>query len=542
MYSIKPFERISIKEKIEEENRYCSVKSLTLYELCVKKIFASFQFDPLKNKIEFKAEMELLKENFSKQPQGLVLSRDNFYEMIQNKRDNPEKIQLKTNTFFRNVKQCKLVCNFDLVDLFATNCNPRVLTEWLSTNCRNLTEISLAKCKFSKKMFKVAMESYGPQLKALELNYKHICNMDDNCINSIGKNCVNLIKLTLWNCKVMTNKDLSNFDKIFLKTFSYKHAYKVGYPFTKTIKLLAFPNMIKYDQEIFEFMHNVFYYYAVNLELIDLVFDESSRAYMQTIIANKNKTLKLKKFEEISVNEYVTFKEANRVALFLPCLEEVQLYLWYMTNHQKKTIIDNLNKNLLELRIGINVPISVLLYCGKRFKNLQTLHAGLVNNLNFRMCREAMEYGDFECFKRLLDLPLPRVFRNLRELRLNCIGDFKKIPVVETILVILKGCKHNLKTFSLSMYDLPDVDQIVDFICEKKMNLVTVELSYLPFITDDHVMRIAKLIDSSLEVGTEGYFNVKKCKKVTEEGANKVGDFVEQNQTGKGFVFEYKLT
>ena len=92
------------------------------------------------------------------------------------------------------------------------------------------------------------------------------------------------------------------------------------------------------------------------------------------------------------------------------------------------------------------------------------------------------------------------------------------------------------------MYDLQDVDQIVDFICEKKINLVTVELSYLPFITDEHVMRIAKLIDSSLQVGTEGYFNVMECKEVTEEGANKVGDFVEQNQTGKGFVFEYKLT
>ena len=135
------------------------------------------------------------------------------------------KIVLISRDCKNNITQCiskhketklkNLVWNVQMVDLSLTNCNPSVIQNWLINNCSNLTEISFMGFKITKPLFQTVMEKYGRQLRSLELEYKQLNSLKD-CLSLIGMNCVNLLKFTIWNCKVLDSGDLKLLDKVYL--------------------------------------------------------------------------------------------------------------------------------------------------------------------------------------------------------------------------------------------------------------------------------------------------------------------------------------
>ena len=264
-----------------------------------------------------------------------------------------------------------LVWNVQMVDLSLTNCNPLAVKDWLINNCRNLTDMSFMNCKLTKPLFLTVMEKYGRQLRSLELEYKQLNNFKD-CISLIGMNCVNLLKFTIWNCKVLDGGDLKLLDKVFLQPYSTKENFKVGYNYCKTLKVITFAGDFRYNQEMYKnLIFKLLFCYAENLELTNLLSKDSSVSYLIKEVARRNKPLKLRKFGELCPNDK-NFTTILKVAKLLPNLEEAQIRLEKTSSYQKRVLINSLNKNIQVLKIFTSNNVNFILQCGRRFRELHT--------------------------------------------------------------------------------------------------------------------------------------------------------------------------
>jgi len=517
MYSV---DRVTKWRFEEEEGKSIKEKVPSLKSLCVDKIVAKLRFYPcaVGDTRRYNKEFGEMRQKF--RLLGPVLG-EKILEKAHDCKIKPLELVLLYMVW--NVKMLRFH--------WTTGCNSRYLTGWLQTNCSNLTHVSFVGCRVSEQLFDTTMRYCGHQLLALELDYSLIDGCFHDSLGLIGKHCNNLLKLVIWNCRVKTDRDLLNFDKLFLKS-SFPH--KIGYPFTNSLKVIGFPGKFHYSFENFKkFVYNLFYRYAVNLESTDLRPDYDDKVYIHKMIAKKNRSLKLKRFREIFCNHDVTFKQANKVATCLLNLEELELFALVMETHEKKTIIDNVNKNLQVLEIHVNSPITFLLYIGKKLEYLQALSVNFTHSLHFRKKNKFKGDKKLPCFENLLCDSYLRVFRHLRELKFNSMGELENVPVVETLLVILRGCEDTLERLSLEGYDLPDVRRIVDFVCKQKIKLKSLELVELKFITDEDLLRMAKLL-----VGDNRKLFISDCKSVTNEGLDKVNDYIIANSLEEKFYFE----
>ena len=273
---------------------------------------------------------------------------------------------------------------------------------------------------------------------------------------------------------------------------------------------------------IFKFSGN---YFLQNLLLEMPVSHECSLSMLRFVdesshdLNNKTHRTKIKR----------TSLRLHKYLKTLTHLEEAELNLFGAPNKQKKSIIKNLNKNLKSLKLTFLNPISFLLYIGKTFKQLQTLHVGFFG--------KEFNVDQSKYFSKLNEMNIT-VFRNLKRFKFFCDDMCKPCPLIlNTILTILNGCHKTLTHFELEFYNFADVNEIVDIICSKNMPLRCISFKFLRVLSDASVMKLARLNNNN-----ELQIQMKECGgRLTRNGIKAALTYIEQNRLNKEIVWNERI-
>ena len=395
------------------------------------------------------------------------------------------------------------------------------LSIWVVNNCKNLTELDLSIVDYLKSTsFAKIMTNLGSQLQTLQLQYSILT---DDKFSKMGENLKNLVSLKIWNCKISNGKKATNF---FFNLFCKDIDKGLYYDYNETLKEFYLPLLhIKSEQAYFDLTEMMLYFFLPNLQYTNLPETLADSHIVLNLIYHKGGSLNLKKFYSMSANCDISYKEVNQVLKCLPQLEEASLNLQHLKNRQKKSIIDNLNKNLTKLSITIDGHINALLYIGKRLK--------FINNLYVNFKGDKVNCEPSKLFDNLNSIE-PIVFEHLKELHIDC-EVIEEAQFLRAMLTILKGCQHTLTTLCIQWCSVKNFSEIVDFICDCEMSLDDIYFTGIDHLSDADIMKLAKL-----NVKGDRIFTVHSCKNISLVGQCYVANYVENiNLKNKRNSFDF---
>ena len=505
-----------------------------LKSLCIQKIVRTY-------KIEFNITYETYFDDLvsSYKQLGPSLSRQVFYKYFGNYNVEFHKFLWFLQCFVWNVKNLDLIkSKYRYNERFDRNAS--TLTNWINKWDYQISEVIFIDCNYlDGEMYFVNLDRCY-DLKSI--NHK-LFQLDPNKFNYQQKNIFKrdehlnkLLKLTIMNCDLL---DLG-FRHQPIPAF-YDLNKGTAFSFKKGLQVLGFP-ALKCSGGIHDYLlsqkFNVFDLCGANYKHFELeVGDLNNREDILSVIRFVKKTKKTFKLK--STDEGESDRSSNKLNEYLKSLthlEEVELHLLDISNKQKISIIEALNKSLKTIDLTLFQPISFLLYIGKRFKSLQKLNVAFLakNYYNILGKSNKLYVKHTKFFDELNGMDLV-VFRNLKSFSFFCNSIKKTYPfLLKTILTILKGCQETLTSFELTYYNFADVKQIIDFICSKKIPLEFINFSGVEFLTDEDIIRIVQLNSSD-----ELILKIYECPKITRYGENSVFNYISRNKLHKKVVFQY---
>ena len=459
-----------------------------------------------------------------------TLSKQVFVKKFGNENNNFDKFIWFVHKFIWNKNVCFRIKNYNL----------SISKNWALT-CTNMSEINFVGCSYldGKINFVLDETHYrSPSFKEIKINPKRFHYQPEFSFET--RRCHRQICLTVIGQKWLYRLERTNFRPRFFEINS-----GIVFDFRTTIKNLGYP-AFEINASTYKYLMTLIRSDLImNFEFKDFKCPTNTPCYLR-VTSQYDNSLK-------NADKKMIKKSTSNLDKYLDSyslLEEVQLNLFDVPCERKVSIIDNLNENLKILKLVFFQPISFLLYVGKRLKNLETLDVGYGSEkfLLGSVCpiEHCVKKSTF--FDKLNNESLV-AFKQLKCFKIcicNYDHDFNPL-LLKTIFTVLECCQTSLTSFYLLNYEFDDVNQIVDFICSRNMPLKVLSFKAVHFLTEKHIMKIAKLIKSSelalkfdsTEDGvvkfakviksTQLVIKIKKCYQIKPQDLENVLNYIKEN-------------
>ena len=355
-----------------------------------------------------------------------------------------------------------------------TDYRETLLTNWLRKNCSYLGAISFIGLNYTNGNLYLwlAYEYDKNGRNCIEYQLSHqMINYQVKLPEEIKDNRHKLVRLTVINSCLIFHT-WSRFP-VFFDT---DKGVLLG--FNKTLNFLGHPAFICKTKTYYDFIIHFLMGIDKNCNFykyIDMPDNDENHLSIVKTVSSNNKECENNCRQLCKILEHSNF------------LEEIELNLLHISGKLIKSIIKSLNKNLINFKIFFRQPINFLLYIGKRFESLQRLEVAFLGRTSCHYKR-SKKYDKLNKKKMF-------VFKNLKYFKLyrNWLVYDTDPFMLDTILKILKGCQKTLTSFELEFYTLPDIKEIVNFICSKNMPLKHIKFKFVYYLTHADVLKIVKL-------------------------------------------------